>query len=175
MKKNNQRRYERCRQKRKEVRRLREKAKRKIRNVVRQNRGRDMILSLWRTLKHFFPDLFAELEEQITDPRTRKQYRLKEIILAALVMFLFKEGSRHAFNLDRQGAKFRRNYKKLFGAWPHMDTVEAVFRKLSPDELEEFKTQMIRSLIKKKSSGQISSLRPVLLCGCRCHVPGRSP
>ena len=38
-----------------------------------------------------------------------------QIVLAAVTMFLFKEGSRKQMNEDREEDQFRSNYKTLFG------------------------------------------------------------
>ncbi len=66
-------------------------------------------------------------------------------------MFLFKEGSRNAFNNDRAESKFLRNYQKLFKVrLPHMDTVDEVMRLLSPEELEGLKVSLVQTLFKKK-------------------------
>ncbi len=45
----------------------------------------------------------------------RASYEMSEIILAAVMMFLFKEGSRNQINEDREEDQFRANYKALFG------------------------------------------------------------
>ena len=66
-------------------------------------------------------------------------------------MFLFKEGSRNAFNNDRRQERFFKNYERMFGIrLPHMDTVEAVLRVLQPDELEKLKACLVSGLIEKK-------------------------
>ena len=71
--------------------------------------------------------------------------------MAALTMFLFKEGSRNAFNSDRRQETFIKNYERLFGIrLPHMDTIEAVLRLLQPDELEKLKACLVSGLIEKK-------------------------
>ena len=59
-------------------------------------------------------------------------YDMSEIVLAAVIMFLFKEGSRNQMNEDREEEQFRTNYKTLFGLkLPHMDTVSDVMNKLN--------------------------------------------
>jgi len=66
-------------------------------------------------------------------------------------MFIFKEGSRNAFNNDRQEGQFKKNYEKVFKMnLPHMDTVDDVMRRLAENELEELKKSMIRTLLMKK-------------------------
>ncbi len=84
----------------------------------------------------------------IDDCRGKSDYELAEIITAAIAMFLFKEGSRNAFNNDREEGEFKANYEKLFKLkLPHMDTVDAVMRKLDEEELKNLKRSMIRTLL----------------------------
>lgn len=88
---------------------------------------------------------------ELEDHRRKSEYELAEIITACITMFLFKEGSRNAFNNDRSEEKFKMNYQKLFKMkFPHMDTVDKVMRKLRETELEELKTGMVRALLNKK-------------------------
>jgi len=66
-------------------------------------------------------------------------------------MYLFKEGSRNAFNNDRQEGNFKKNYRKIFKMQlPHMDTVDNVMRRLEENELEQLKTKMVSTLLKKR-------------------------
>lgn len=44
--------------------------------------------------------MLERMDTLLTDLRKRREYTLTEIIMAAVVMFLFREGSRHAFNPD---------------------------------------------------------------------------
>jgi len=87
----------------------------------------------------------------LEDCRGKSDYELAEIINAAVAMFIFKEGSRNAFNNDRQEGKFKANYEKLFKLkLPHMDTVDAVMRELDEIELKNLKKCMIRTLLAGK-------------------------
>ena len=52
----------------------------------------------------------------------RATYEMSEIILAAVIMFLFKEGSRNQMNEDREEDQFRANYETLFGLTPYRVT-----------------------------------------------------
>ncbi len=71
--------------------------------------------------------------------------------MAAIAMFLFKKGSRNAFNNERHRARFLLNYEELFSmSLPHMDTVDDVFRIITPEELEKFKVKMVEELLRKK-------------------------
>ncbi len=89
---------------------------------------------------------------QIEDCRKKTEYELAELITACIAMFLFKEGSRNAFNNDREEENFMKNYQKLFRMrLPHMDTVNQAMRFLKESELEQLKTVMVRKLLEKKT------------------------
>jgi len=104
-----------------------------------------------KTINHFFPDLFDRIRE-IEDCRKKSEYELVELITACIAMFIFKEGSRNAFNNDRDEGDFEENYENIFHMrLPHMDTVDNVMQKLHESELESLKTDMIRNLLQKKS------------------------
>ena len=101
-------------------------------------------------MSHYFGDLFTRLDD-LPDTRKRKKYALVEILMAGIMLFSFKEGSRNAFNLDRSEMNFARNYERIFGLrLPHADTVNTVFRALIPAELEYIKYWMIRTLLEKR-------------------------
>ncbi|OQX08874.1 MAG: hypothetical protein BWK80_47630 [Desulfobacteraceae bacterium IS3] len=109
-----------------------------------------IILKLRKTIHHWFPDLFDKIKE-IEDCRKKGFYELTELIMAAIMMFIFKKESRNAFNNDREINEFKNNYRKIFNVrFPHMDTVNEVMKKLDERELEELKAKLIRILLKKK-------------------------
>ncbi len=58
--------------------------------------------------------------------------------MAAITLFLFKQGSRNAYNQDRKDKHFQENYEKLFAMkLPHLDNTDAEFRESSDIELEK--------------------------------------
>ena len=105
-----------------------------------------------QTFDHFVPDL-KETLDSIPDYRgKRARYEMSEIILAAVIMFLFKEGSRNQMNEDGEEDQFRANYKILFGLnLPHMDTVSDVMNKLDPELLESCRCDIIKYLLDKRT------------------------
>jgi len=112
--------------------------------------GQRTIQKLSETINHFFPDLFERMR-QIEDHRKKKKYDIAAIITACICMFLFKEGSRNAYNNDRNEGLFKKNYKRIFKMKsPHPDTVDAVMRVLKPEELELLKKRMVNILHRKK-------------------------
>ena len=74
---------------------------------------------------------------QLEDCRTKSDYTLVEIVLAGIMMFVFQQGSRHAFNNKREEDKFRHHYERLFKLrLPHLDTVHQVLCRLPDTEWE---------------------------------------
>ncbi|MEA1980273.1 MAG: hypothetical protein U9N54_04795 [candidate division Zixibacteria bacterium] len=112
----------------------------------------NLILQIFQTINNFFPDLFDYMRE-IEDHRRKPDYDIAEIITACIAMFLFKEGSRNAFNNDIAEGNFEKNYKKIFKMHlPHMDTVDRVIRVLEEKGgLEQLKTKMVKVLLLKKT------------------------
>lgn len=71
--------------------------------------------------------------------------------MAAITLFLFKQGSRNAYNNDRKEKQFLDNYQKLFGMrLPHLDTPDGFFRDLPDDGLEQVKAGIVSRLIRSK-------------------------
>jgi hypothetical protein len=109
-----------------------------------------MVNQINKTIKHYFPDLQQRLNS-VKDSRSRIEYSIGELVMGGIAMFLFKEGSRNAFNLDRKEAKFRQKYQRLFKMRPpHLDAVEDLFRVLDEDELERLKAEFVSGLIRMK-------------------------
>lgn len=76
---------------------------------------------------------------------------MTEILLGSLFLFMCKQGSRNAMNLDRSNPIFVANFEKLFGKrLPHMDTIDDILVRLSNDELEVLNASLVASLIEKK-------------------------
>lgn len=87
----------------------------------------------------------------LDDPRKRKGYSLAELVVGGIMLFVFKEGSRNAFDNDRREARFRKNYRRAFKLrLPGMDAVEDLYRVLGERELENLKHLLVKTLIEKK-------------------------
>lgn len=133
----------------KEARNRIRKYKQKLNQISKQN-AKNIVLQLWKTITHFFPDLFERIKE-IEDCRNKSEYELVELIVACIFMMMIKSGSRNAFNNYKNTEAFEDNYYKLFKMRiPHMDTVNNVMCKLAEEELELLKAHMIRTLVIKK-------------------------
>ncbi len=116
-----------------------------------KSQGKTMVCELFKTIHHFFPDLFEQLR-QLEDCRRRSDYALSEMRMAAIALFLFQQGSRNAFNNLRQEAKFEKHYRRLFKLrLPHLDTVHRVLCRLPDEPLERLKQWLVKTLLEKKA------------------------
>ncbi|MGD8778424.1 MAG: hypothetical protein PVH88_05630 [Ignavibacteria bacterium] len=71
--------------------------------------------------------------------------------MGAISIFLFKEGSRNTLNNDRENDEFVRKHEILGMKLPHMDTVDDLFRVISPGKnWKNFKNGMIENLIENE-------------------------
>jgi hypothetical protein len=115
-----------------------------------QNRGKAVVCELFKTIEHFFPDLFERLR-QLEDCRGKSDYALSEILMAGIALFLFQQGSRNALNNKRQEGKFKKHYQKLFKLrLPHLDTVHRVLCRLADEQLERLQQGLVKTLLEKK-------------------------
>jgi hypothetical protein len=97
-----------------------------------------------------FPDLSVGFEG-LSDFRGRKEYSIKEAVFGALMMHLFRLGSRNAYNNQRCEKVFRKNFHRLFGInLPHADSTDDILRRLPADELERLKAHLVSELIEQK-------------------------
>ena len=83
------------------------------RAAAEPSRGQAVLYELFKTIHHFFPDLLERLR-QVEDCRQKSDYTLVEILLAAIMLFVFRQGSRNALNNKRAEKKFKRHYERLF-------------------------------------------------------------
>jgi hypothetical protein len=137
------------RQKKRACQRKNSRHRKKRRNRLRQE-ARNLLFRLRKTMDHQFPDLYDKLEA-IPDCRTQPRYRLVELLVAGLAMFLFKKGSRNAMNNEREDPRFRAQYERLFNVrLPHMDTVEDVLEVLDAQQFETLKAELIKGVLAQK-------------------------
>jgi len=122
-----------------------EKPKENVKKIVQ-----NLANSIPQTIRHFFPH-FKDRLQKVEDYRKKSEYEISELLLGAITLFLFKQGSRNSYNNNRSDKDFLVNYEKLFGMrLPHQDTINDLFRVLDPLALEKFKTSMVRELLEKK-------------------------
>ena len=72
---------------------------------------------------------------------------MNEIVMGGISMFLFKEGTRNAYNNDRAEPYFRKIFDMRL---PHMDTVNDVFLLTDVNGFETLKFNSISALLRKK-------------------------
>lgn len=109
-----------------------------------------MARQIAKTIQSGFPGL-AEKITGLDDPRKRKDYSLAELVMGGIMLFVFKEGSRNAFDNDRREAMFRKNCRRAFKLrLPSMDAVEDLYRLLGESQLESLKHLLVKTLIEKK-------------------------
>ncbi len=84
------------------------------------------------------------------DHRHRHTYNVAEILMAGLMMFVFKRGAKN--HTDQMfTSSFEKNYYRLFGMrLPVMETVNLFLRQLPPEELEKLKHILVKQLIEKR-------------------------
>ncbi len=115
-----------------------------------RKQGKNIVCQLYQTIHHCFPDFYERIGE-LADCRQKSSYELTEIVIAGIALFLFKEGSRNAFNNQREEKRFEKNYRRLFKCrLPHLDTVHNVFKRLAESELETLKRSLVKCLLEKK-------------------------
>jgi hypothetical protein len=138
------------RQSKKETRhRARRQAKPPVTGAAK-SRGQTVVCELLKTIEHFFPDLLERLR-QLEDCRRKSDYALSELLMAGIALFVFQQGSRNALNNQRQEAKFKKHYQRLFKLrLPHLDTVHRVLCRLVDEQLERLKQGLVKTLLEKK-------------------------
>lgn len=100
-------------------------------------------------LNRHYPD-FRHLFNDVHDPRQRKGYQACELLMAGLVMFLFRRGSRNAMD-TMWTPTLEANYFELFGMrLPVMDSVDHFLRRLPECELQSLKRCLVSHLLQKK-------------------------
>lgn len=116
---------------------------------------KEVLKSFAKTVRHFFPGIWNWVIE-ITDPRdTRKiVYSQKSLILAGLLLFVLRLGSRRQMNYRLNSKILVQNLKRAFGyeaeTMPHGDTIKNYLTELVPEHLGNIRTRMINTLIRMK-------------------------
>jgi hypothetical protein len=107
-----------------------------------------------KTIQHFF-GAFADLFQPVRDPRHPEliTYPLAAMGFAGVWMFLCRLGARRQINhLLRDNGPSAAKFRALFGvdSCPHGDTVNTLYSRLNPAEVQEVVSSMVATLIRKK-------------------------
>jgi hypothetical protein len=109
-----------------------------------------MFWNIKKVLHCHFSELSARLYA-LVDPRKIETYTIEEIVMSAIVLFIFGCDSRNSFNNKAREEKFRKNYVKFFGFnLPHLDATNDLFKSLDFNEMEELRCHLISTLIEKR-------------------------
>jgi len=121
--------------------------------------GQQLVNQIGKVLHCHFPDLENRLMG-IVDPRKHREYKLSELLFGGIMLFVFKEGSRNAYDLDRKEQQFRENYENILGMrMPGGDAIDDVLCAIDPIEIERLKIQLMHVLIAKKVFHKFRLLR----------------
>ena len=108
------------------------------------------LCELCKTIHHFFPICSTRCASWKTVGK-KSDSTLAEILLAGILLFVFQQGSRNAFNNQRAAAKFRTHDERWFQLrLPHLDTVHHVLCRLPETALEQLKHTLGKTLLEKK-------------------------
>jgi len=107
-----------------------------------------------KTAWHYFGD-FAGLFDRVHDPRNLAliTYTLAALGFTGVWMFLCRLGARRQINhMFRGNGPSAAKFQALFGveSCPHGDTVNTLYARLNPAEIQEVVTGMVTTLIRKK-------------------------
>ena len=104
-------------------------SKESCRSKLKRFEGKQFIFTVFTVLKRHYPN-FNDLLKALPDHRKGPTYNVAEIIMAGLMMFVFKRGAKkHADQMFTD--TFEDNYFKLFGMrLPVMETVNLFLKKL---------------------------------------------
>ena len=106
-------------------------------------------------IRHYFHSL-SSLFSPVEDVRRAASihYSLECVFSTGLLMFLCRLGARHMItsNLRYDSVEINANYKLLFDteSVPHGDTVNYLFCKVNPEQVQDCLHKMIRRLLRKK-------------------------
>ena len=110
-----------------------------------------MILYQLKKILHcHFPTLSQQIS-QLPDPRSRKEYRIEELVLGGLMLFLFKSTSRNDFDSKRKETTFSKNYRQVFALrLPSTEAIDDLLEALDHASLENLSGHLLNALIEKK-------------------------
>jgi len=114
-----------------------------------------IIYASLKSTRHYFGE-FADLFHSVHDPRHPEfiTYPLAAIGFTGVLMFLCRLGARRQINhMLRGNGPSAAKFQALFGveSCPHGDTVNTLYARLDPGEVQEVVSNMVATLIRKKA------------------------
>ena len=101
-------------------------------------------------LNRHFPE-FEQLLSSLPDSRKRPRYKVQELAMAVITMFLYKRGSRNNADNTAEKINYKKNIEQVFKMkLPDLDTSNRLMKELAPSELEAIKKEMVSIMIKRK-------------------------
>ena len=92
-----------------------------------------------------------EQVRQLPDSRSYKEYRIEELVLGGVMLFLFKSASRNDFDHKRKDSVFAKNYHNVFRLrLPSTEATNDILEVLDHEALENLKGHLLTILIEKK-------------------------
>lgn len=108
------------------------------------------MLQLAIVMKRHFPEFVKQLSE-LSDHRKRPQYEVQELVMAVLLMFVFKRGSRNHADNTANKINYRKNIELIFKMkFPDLDTANILMKSLDIQELENIKKELVAIMISRK-------------------------
>ena len=112
--------------------------------------GRIILYQVKKVLHCHFPTLWQQVS-QLADSRFRREYRIEELVLGGVMLFLFKSTSRNDMDNKRKDTVFAKNYQRVFGLrLPSTEAIDDLLKVLDHDDLETVKGHLLTALIEKK-------------------------
>lgn len=117
-----------------------------------ERQQQDLFKVVLTTIQHFFGP-FSKWLIGVEDPRASNiNYPIGSMLFAGIWTFLCQLESRRQIGLKLRNGPSQVNFQTLFGieGFPHGDTLNGLYRKLEPEQVQEIICTLIEILIRKK-------------------------
>lgn len=139
---------------------------------------KSLVSVLSTTIEHYFPK-FNEWLRELTDIRNQEMiiYERQTLFWTGLISMTTKRQARMHISHEMRAPIFCENLKELCGqedlkSVPHGDTVEYLWMRMKPEELEDLQAKMMRSLLRGRVLEKYRCLRKwhtVVIDGVHIH------
>ena len=120
-----------------------------------KNKEINILEDLLRIINQYFPELINKFED-LTDVRNQSyvKYKMKVIFIVRLMALMCEIKSMHGLTMEFNTEETIKNIAQICGLEleeiPHCDTINNVFEKINPEEIEEIIKYMINKTIRNK-------------------------